>query len=115
MSEEYVLNQPTSLSCPECGGTLAKVDGNPIPKFVCHIGHQLTGEAVLEAQAERIEWLLGGALAILNERHELCRQLMHDGMSESAGLQQTMQEATEIAEELRALLNGHGGYNSRSS
>lgn len=109
MSEEYVLNQPTSLTCPECGGALKKVESEPIPKYVCHIGHELTGDAMLAAQAERIEWLLGGALAILNERRELCRQVMHDGMSESADLQQTMQEATEIAEGLRALLNGHGG------
>ncbi|MBV8827440.1 MAG: hypothetical protein JO084_05720 [Bradyrhizobiaceae bacterium] len=109
MSEEYVLNQPTSLTCPECGGALKKVDSDPIPRYVCHIGHELTGEAMLEAQAERIEWLLGGALAILNERRELCRQLMHDGMSDTAGLQRATQEATESAEALRALLNEHGG------
>ena len=109
MSEEYVLNQPTSLTCPECGGALKKVDSEPILKYVCHIGHELTGEAMLEAQAERIEWLLGGALAILNERRELCRQLLHDALSDSAGLQQATQEATETAEGLRALLNGHGG------
>jgi len=109
MSEEYVLNQPPSLTCPECGGALKKVDGEPIPKYVCHIGHELTGEAMLAAQAERIEWVLGSALAMLNERRELCRQLMHDGVSGSADVQQTLQEATETAEELRGLLNGHGG------
>ena len=109
MSEEYVLNQPPSLTCPECGGALKKVDSEPIPKYVCHIGHELTGEAMLEAQGERIEWLLGGALAILNERRELCRQLQEDGMGNSDAMQQAMQEATETAEGLSALLNGHGG------
>ena len=109
MSEEYVLNQPPSLTCPECGGALKKVESGPITKYACHIGHELTGEAMLEAQAERIEWVLGSALAMLNERRELCRQLTDDGMSEPADLQKTMQEATEIAEALRALLNGHGG------
>jgi len=108
MSEEYTLNRPTSLTCPECGGALAKVESEPILKYVCHIGHELTGEAMLEAQAERIEWLLGGALAMLNERRELCRQLMHDGMGDSDGLQQTTQEATETAEAIRGLLNEHG-------
>ena len=108
MSEEYTLNQPTSLTCPECGGALAKVDGDAVPRYVCHIGHELTGEAMLEAQAKRVEWLLGGALAILNERRELCRQLMHDGISDTAGLDQTTKEATQRAEALRDLLNGHG-------
>lgn len=109
MSEQYVLNQPTSLTCPECGGALKKVESEPIPKYVCHIGHELTGEAMLEAQGERVEWVLGSALAMLNERRELCRQLMHDGMSDSASVQQAMQEATETAEALRAVLNAHGG------
>jgi two-component system chemotaxis response regulator CheB len=109
MSEEYVLDQPPSLTCPECGGALKKVVNEPIPKYVCHIGHELTGEAMFEAQAERIEWLLGGALAMLNERRELCRQLMHDGMGDSARLEQAEQEATETAEALRTVLNEHGG------
>jgi hypothetical protein len=30
MSAEYVLNQPTSLSCPECGGALTKIEADPI-------------------------------------------------------------------------------------
>src|ERR1043165_7289265 len=107
MSEEYVLNQPTSLTCPECGGALAKVESEPIPKYVCHIGHELTGEAMLEAQAGRIEWLLGGTLAMLNERRELCRQLSHDGVGDTAGLEQTTKQATKSAEALRDLLNGH--------
>ena len=46
---------------------------------------------------------------MLNERRELCRQLQEDGMGNSDAMQQAMREATETAEELRALLNGHGG------
>lgn len=109
MSEEYVLNKPTAITCPECGGALAKVDSEPVPKYVCHIGHELTGEAMLEAQAQRVEWLLGGALAMLNERRELCRQLMHDGISDMAGLKQALEEATDGAEALRDFLNEHRG------
>ena len=30
MSKEYVLNRPTGLSCPECGGTLAKGDAETV-------------------------------------------------------------------------------------
>ena len=100
---------PPLLTCPECGGALKKVQGDPIPKYDCHIGHQLTGQAMFVAQAERIEWLLGGALAMLNERRKLCRELIEDGMSDSASVEQAMQEATETAEALRSVLNEHGG------
>jgi two-component system chemotaxis response regulator CheB len=108
MSQEYVLNRPLSLSCPECGGTLKRIEGDALPKYACHIGHVLTGEAMMEAQAERIETLLTGALAALNERRELCRQLMADGMSNAARLEAIMAQATETAERLRALLNEQG-------
>ena len=107
MSEEYTLNQPTGLTCPECGGVLAKVESDPLPKYVCHIGHVLTGEAMLETQAERIEEFLTSALAALNERRELCRQLIEEGISDGARLHSLMNEATETAVKLRDLLNGH--------
>lgn len=105
MSEEYVLNKPTSFSCPECGGALAKTETDPIVKFACHIGHVLTGEAMLEAQADRIEESLTTALATLNERRELCRQLLRDGTSDHQRIEATLAEATRNAEQLRAFLN----------
>ena len=110
MSEQYVLNKPTSLTCPECGGTLKKVDGDALTKYECHIGHVLTGEAALEAQAERIEFLLTGALAMLNERRELSRQMLNDGTSDADRLETTLAEATDNAERLCAFLNGQAGH-----
>jgi two-component system chemotaxis response regulator CheB len=106
MSEEYQLNRPSSLTCPECGGALAKIEGDPIPRYACHIGHVLTGEAMLDAQAERVEFSLGNALAMLNERRELCRQMMDDGVSDGGRIQAMFAEATANAEKIRGLLNG---------
>jgi two-component system chemotaxis response regulator CheB len=105
MSEEYVLNKPTSLTCPECGGALKRVDDDAIPKYVCHIGHTLTGEAMLEVQTERIEYSLTNALAMLNEQRELCRQMLKDGTSDQVRLKRLSNEATQRAERLRDLLN----------
>jgi two-component system chemotaxis response regulator CheB len=108
MSEEYVLNRPSTLTCPDCGGALTKIESEPIPKYVCHIGHVLTGEAMLVAQAERIEYVLTGALALLNERRELCRQMIDDGFSDAVRLKGLWNEATEQAERLRNFLNQQG-------
>jgi two-component system chemotaxis response regulator CheB len=108
MSEEYILDRPFSLTCPECGGALAKIEGRPLTKYACHIGHVLTGEAMLEAQTERVEYTLGSALALLNERRELCREMMKDGVSDPERLQSILAEATEMAERLRNLLNRSG-------
>jgi two-component system chemotaxis response regulator CheB len=102
---EYVLDRPGHLTCPECGGALTKIESDPIPKYACHIGHVLTGEAMLEAQAERLEFLLGGALALLNERRELCRQLLDDDLQETSRLEALLEETTRTAELLRGFLN----------
>jgi two-component system chemotaxis response regulator CheB len=106
MIGDYVLNKPTHFSCPECGGSLAKIDSDPIPRYACHIGHVLTGEAVLAAQHERIEQSLTTTLAMLNERGELCRQLIDEGISDRARLERVQEEAKVCAENVRQLLNG---------
>lgn len=108
MSEQYVLNKPTHLSCPECGGALAKIDSDPIPKYACHIGHVLTGEAMLEAQDELIERSLTTALAMLNEHGELCQQMIDEGISDRARLKAIQAKARKNAESLRELLNERG-------
>ena len=108
MSDHYVLNRPTALTCPECGGALAKDESDPIPKYVCHIGHVLTGEAMLEATADRIENYLTSLLAFLNERRELCRQLIKDGVSDPARIEAELNEASAQAEMIRRLLNDQG-------
>lgn len=106
MSSEYVLDKPDHLTCPECGGALRKIESDPIPKYACHIGHVLTGEAMLEAQAERIEYLLESLLALLNERRELCRQLLADGDGQESRVEALGRQSTQNAELLRDFLNG---------
>jgi hypothetical protein len=110
MSGKYVLAKPDHLTCPECGGALAKVESDPIPKYACHIGHVLTGEAMLEPQADRIEYFLEAALTLLNERRELCRQLLDDGIHDHPGVEVLLQQATRNAELLRDFLNGGDSF-----
>lgn len=105
MSNGYTLNHPSALSCPECGGTVSILDDGPVRRYVCHIGHVLTGEAMLAAQADRIEYLATGLLAILNERQELCRQLTEAHQDDDGTLQRLRTKATKSAEVMRDLLN----------
>lgn len=110
-TNEYTLNRPGHLTCPECGGALTRIEDGPVPKYVCHIGHVLTGEAMISAQAERIESLLGNSLAMLNERRELCRQLLETGLYERERLEPLLRDATRQAELLRDFLNGSKALN----
>jgi hypothetical protein len=106
MNEGYTLNQPPNLTCPECGGSLIRSDDGPAVKYICHIGHVLTGRAMLEAQQERIEHLATGLLAMLNEQRELCRQLIETKQGDQRHLERLRSVATQNAEAIRYFLNG---------
>lgn len=101
----YTLNRPFTLTCPECGGALYPLEERPFLKYVCHIGHVLTTEAMLVAQAEHIEHLATSLLATLNERRELCRQIIEAGQDDKGRLAAVESLATKNAEMLRQFLN----------
>ena len=92
MSENYRLDQPTAITCPDCGGALKVEHNENLLQYRCHIGHVLTAETMLAAQFSVLEAKLAACLAGLNERAELCRQ-----MSEAARQQGQPTDALEAA------------------
>jgi two-component system chemotaxis response regulator CheB len=106
MPEGYVLDKPFSLSCPECGGVLRE-EHRAIRQFRCHIGHVLTAETVLVAQFAEWEKKLAGAMALLNERAELCQQMAEDARNRGDGanaFEAAAREALARAEIIKKLL-----------
>lgn len=104
---EYTLEMPATQSCPDCGGPMRQEREGDLVEFRCHIGHRLTAETVLNAKLRKIEETLGAALAMLNERAELCRQL--GGIAAESGRGTTLweiaeREAFDRALAVRALL-----------
>ncbi len=104
MTDGYTLNRPPALTCPECGGALRMDNDGPVRIYICHIGHILTGAAMLVAQAERVEHLATGLLAALNEQRELCRQLVEAEELDRSYLEQMRGRATRNAEVIRNFL-----------
>jgi len=109
MDNGYTLEEPLSFSCPECGGVLRplEIDQGKVRSYRCHIGHVLTAETVLMAQFALLESKLGGCLALLNERADLCQRLAAD--AERRGEEATQYEAAareclKRAEAIKALL-----------
>ena len=66
---------PSSLTCPECGGTLWQVDEENLIRFRCHLGHAFTAEGLLDQQDERVEASLWTALRDLEEAAEFRRRM----------------------------------------
>lgn len=58
MASNDQLGSPSRFACPECHGTLWEVTDGGLLRYRCHVGHALTGEAMLAAQAKQSEEML---------------------------------------------------------
>jgi len=107
MSEEYRLDQPTALTCPECGGAMARQKDRTLLQFRCHIGHVLSGETMLAAQFDVLEAKLAACLVALKERVELCKEMSEAAKlqgQDSASFEAACAEALERAKLIKDLL-----------
>jgi hypothetical protein len=107
MNDGYRLDQPTALTCPECGGALARQRDGTLVQFRCHIGHVLTAETMLAAQFNVLEAKLAACLVALNERAELCNELTENAQAQghdTTAFRAARAEALERAKIIKELL-----------
>ncbi|MGI4800644.1 MAG: chemotaxis protein CheB [Janthinobacterium lividum] len=109
MTEDYTLDGPVAVTCPDCGGALRKSELGTLTQFRCHIGHVYTAEIMVAAQFAAMQYALGAAMRSLNERREVCRQMADKSReaydSGSAGQwAEAMREAEERTGVIRQLL-----------
>jgi len=117
MSEEYRLDQPVALTCPECGGAVEPENAGTLLQFRCHIGHVLTAETMLAAQFDVLEAKLASSLVALNERAELCRQMSENARAQgqsTASLEAARAEALERARVIKGLLESEWAETGRA-
>lgn len=69
------LGEPSIFTCPECHGTMFTVREGPGGRFRCHTGHAYTAQSLAEHSLPALEKSLWTALAQLEEREVLLRQL----------------------------------------
>ena len=73
------LADPSTLSCPQCGGVLSVVRGSKPLRFRCQVGHALTAEILAREQENSVDEALRVALRIIEERAELVSRMAEDG------------------------------------
>jgi two-component system, chemotaxis family, protein-glutamate methylesterase/glutaminase len=66
---------PTTMSCPECHGTLWELREGELVGFRCRIGHAFTADTLVAQQAESLEAALWTALRALEEHAALNRRM----------------------------------------
>ncbi len=100
---DYAVQHPTAqapsgLVCPECGGALWERKEDGVIQYRCHVGHALSMESMLDAQADALEMALWNAVRALRERAALFRRVA-DSTSPPRNAP-TKSRAIEEAEEL---------------
>lgn len=111
-------DRPSVFTCPDCGGTLWQLDQPELVQFRCHVGHVLTGEALLAGQAQAAENALWYAIRVLTDRMVLARELAEVarrmGEAEAAAGFEALAEAAERqAQALRQVAEAPPGAGTR--
>jgi two-component system, chemotaxis family, protein-glutamate methylesterase/glutaminase len=91
------LGAPSFYTCPECHGSMVRIEEGSGKRFRCHTGHGFTAAALAEGSLPEIEQVLWSALAQLEEREMLLAELEQTAVAEGNG-----QGAAQIAAQARA-------------
>lgn len=70
-----ILGNPSTLTCPECNGTLWEVSLEGPLRYRCHTGHAVTANVLEEMQDKVVEEALWGAIRALHDQQRLFSKL----------------------------------------
>lgn len=99
------IGTPSSLTCPDCGGSLWEINDRKPLRYRCHTGHAYSAMSLAHAQKDVSEQALWGTVRALREREMLMRRMaavaaaVGDATQAAAGLA----EAERIREQAEGL------------
>lgn len=73
----------TTMTCPECGGTLWELREGKILRFKCHVGHSYSPQSMIAAQSNSVEEALWVAMRSLKEKSRLFTKLARDARDQA--------------------------------
>jgi two-component system chemotaxis response regulator CheB len=85
---------PSSLTCPDCGGSLWEMKDTKPLRYRCHTGHAYSSVSLSRAQKDASEHALWSSVRALREREMLLRRMA----SISSSLGETAQAAAAAAQ-----------------
>ena len=101
LEELKKIAEPTTFTCPDCGGVLSKVESDVIPRYRCFTGHSYTLDALKNLQIDRVEDSLWVAIRLMEERKHLLESL--NSNSQNIAIERTEQISIHI-ERLKKML-----------
>ncbi len=109
LEEMAKLGKPSTLTCPDCGGTLWEIENGELLRFRCHVGHAFSAETLQSEQSDSVEYTLWSALRALDESIALSRQVAshareHNRETIADRFEERAREAESNAASLRKML-----------
>jgi two-component system, chemotaxis family, protein-glutamate methylesterase/glutaminase len=99
--------EPSTYTCPECGGTIWQLEQGNVVRFQCHTGHAYSLQSMLVGQTEELEQALWSAIRMLSEKASLARQAVSRFKGEvSEQIIQRYQEQADAAQHSAGLIRG---------
>jgi two-component system chemotaxis response regulator CheB len=99
MDELTQVGVPSTLTCPDCNGTLWEISGSRPPRYRCHTGHAFSLRTLAAVQQETAENALWSAVRALQEKEVLLRKIA--ALDRSAGDEAHAHRTEAEAEQLR--------------
>lgn len=97
---------PSTLTCPDCGGSLWEMNASRPPRYRCHTGHAYSSVSLARSQQESAEQAVWTSVRALREREILLRRStaiaanLHDQAQAAAANAQ----ADRLGEQVRTLM-----------
>ncbi len=118
MEDLKKIATPSSLVCPDCGGSLWEICSGQPPRYRCHTGHAFTVKSLKSALDQSTESALWSAIRALQERAALNKRVA-DAHRASAQLNDAAELEVQVAADeahagaLRRLLESRQGRDPR--
>ncbi|RQR62732.1 chemotaxis protein CheB [Burkholderia sp. Bp9126] len=96
---------PSTLTCPECGGTLWRLTNSRLLRYRCDTGHAYSAASLAQGRSDDVERTLRDALRALHESEMMSRTLgEHFGRCGDLAAQKGQEEAAHRAGEAAKFL-----------
>lgn len=73
--DEEHEGEVTPFTCPECGGTLWRIDDFGAERYRCRVGHSFSRDGLLVGKQDALEAAIWAAIVALEEKADLCKRI----------------------------------------
>ncbi|HEX8499644.1 MAG TPA: chemotaxis protein CheB [Pyrinomonadaceae bacterium] len=100
----FKLGEPSIYACPECHGTLLRLEESGRTRFRCHTGHAFSADSLLSELTQTIEATLWSSIRAIDESAMLLRHLAEHARLSDAGAAEGFLKRAREAEGRSALV-----------